>query len=129
MRQAHAAQGDPLGGSSDPFAAARPARGPRGLGRGCVAPPPRRRVSQSVAPAGDGGTSVEAAPKKEREGGNRLFRFIGESYGELKKVDWPSQSQTITGTTVVLIACVIVGFYLYINDEVWKRVVEHIFLR
>ena len=91
--------------------------------------PPRRRVSQSVAPAGDGGTSVEAAPKQEREHGNRLFRFIGESYGELKKVDWPSQTQTITGTTVVLIACVIVGFYLYINDEVWKRVVEHIFLR
>jgi preprotein translocase subunit SecE len=93
------------------------------------APPRRRASSQSVAPAGDGGTSVEAAPRQEREGGNRIFRFIGESYAELKKVDWPTQSQTITGTTVVLIACVIVGFYLYINDEVWKRVVEHIFLR
>jgi len=89
--------------------------------------PPRRRVSQSVAPAGDGGTSVEAAPK-EREHGNRLFRFIGESYAELKKVDWPNQTQVITGTTVVLIACLIVGFYLYVNDEVWKRVVQHIFL-
>jgi preprotein translocase subunit SecE len=93
------------------------------------APPPRRRVSQSVAPPGDGGTSVEAAPKQERQGGNRVFRFIGESYAELKKVDWPTQAQTITGTTVVLIACVIVGFYLYVNDEVWKRVVQHIFLR
>ena len=92
-------------------------------------PPPRRRVSQTVATAGDGGTSVEVAPKKEQESGNRLFRFIGESYGELKKVDWPSQTQVITGTTVVLIACLIVGFFLYINDEVWKRVVEHIFLR
>jgi preprotein translocase SecE subunit len=92
-------------------------------------PPPRRRVSQGVAPSGDGGTSVEAAPKKEQEGGNRLFRFIGESWAELKKVDWPTQSQVITGTTVVLIACMIVGFYLYINDEVWKRVVQHIFLR
>jgi preprotein translocase subunit SecE len=90
--------------------------------------PPRRRVSQSVSTAGDGGTSVEVAPKKEHEG-NRLFRFIGESYGELKKVDWPNQTQVITGTTVVLIACLIVGFYLYVNDEVWKRVVEHIFLR
>jgi preprotein translocase subunit SecE len=94
-----------------------------------ASPPPRRRVSQSVAPSGDGGTSVEAAPKREREGGNRLFRFIGESWAELKKVDWPTQSQVITGTTVVLIACLIVGFYLYINDEIWKRVVLHIFLR
>ena len=93
------------------------------------APPRRRASSQSVAPSGDGGTSVEAAPKQQREGGNRLFRFIGESYAELKKVDWPTQSQVITGTTVVLIACLIVGFYLYINDEVWKRVVQHIFLR
>jgi preprotein translocase subunit SecE len=108
----------------------RARREAREASAGAASAPPRRRASsQSVAPAGDGGTSVEAAPKQQREGGNRLFRFIGESYAELKKVDWPTQSQVITGTTVVLIACLIVGFYLYINDEVWKRVVQHIFLR
>jgi preprotein translocase SecE subunit len=91
---------------------------------------PRPRVSQTAAPAGDGGARVEAAPQQQREPrGNRLFRFIGECVAELKKVDWPNQTQVVTGTTVVLVACVIVGFYLYLNDEVWKRVVEHVFLR
>ena len=93
------------------------------------APPRRRASSQSVAPAGDGGTSVEAAPAKQRGGGNRVFRFIGESWAELKKVDWPNQTQVITGTTVVLIACLIVGLYLYLNDTVWKYVVQHVLLR
>ena len=128
MRQAHTAQGDPLGGSPDPLAAARPARGPRGLGRGGVRAAAQARLAERRAGRRRRherrGRAEEGA-----EGGNRLFRFIGESYGELKKVDWPSQTQVITGTTVVLIACLIVGFYLYINDEVWKRVVEHIFLR
>ncbi len=35
----------------------------------------------------------------------------------------------ITGTTVVIIACIIVGAYLYANDLVWKRVVENLLLK
>ena len=60
--------------------------------------------------------------------GSGLWRFIGESAAELKKVEWPTQSQLVTGTTVVVIACIIVGFYLYINDRVWQYVVEKIVL-
>ena len=54
--------------------------------------------------------------------------FIGESWAELKKVEWPSQAQVIQGTVVVLVACVVVGAYLYANDQVWKQVVSKIFL-
>ena len=56
-------------------------------------------------------------------------RFISESWGELKKVDWPNQAQVIQGTAVVLIACVIVGIYLYLSDEVFKRLVQNVLLR
>ena len=56
------------------------------------------------------------------------LRFIGECWAELKKVEWPGQNQVFQGTVVVLIACVIVGVYLYVNDEIWKRVVSKIFL-
>ena len=70
-------------------------------------------------PAGE----VQATP-----GRGGPFRFIGESWAELKKVEWPGQSQVMQGTVVVLIACVIVGVYLYVNDEIWKRVVQKIFL-
>jgi preprotein translocase subunit SecE len=54
--------------------------------------------------------------------------FVHESWGELKKVEWPGQSQVIQGTVVVLVACVVVGIYLYLNDQVWKEVVQKVLL-
>jgi preprotein translocase SecE subunit len=58
----------------------------------------------------------------------RRSNFISESWAELKKVEWPGQNQVIQGTIVVLVACVVVGTYLYLNDEVWKQVVSKLFL-
>jgi preprotein translocase SecE subunit len=52
--------------------------------------------------------------------------FVAEAWAELKKVEWPGQAQVIQGTVVVLVACVVVGAYLYLNDEVWKHVVPKI---
>ncbi len=57
------------------------------------------------------------------------IRFLQESWGELKKVEWPNQQQLVSGTAVVLVACIIVGAYLYVNDRVWTYVVQHIILR
>ena len=57
------------------------------------------------------------------------LRFFQESWGELKKVEWPTQQQVVSGTAVVLVACLIVGVYLYANDQLWQYVVEHVFLR
>ena len=67
------------------------------------------------------------------DGGRRLpgsgFRnFVIESWGELKKVDWPGQQQLIQGTAVVLIACLITGIYLFLADQVFKRFVQHVLL-
>jgi preprotein translocase subunit SecE len=73
------------------------------------------------APKSQGGRKPAAAEKGSR-------RFVAESWAELKKVEWPNQAQVIQGTAVVLIACVIVGVFLYLNDLVWKRVVENVFL-
>jgi preprotein translocase SecE subunit len=47
----------------------------------------------------------------------------GLQAAELKKVEWPSQNQVVQGTVVVLIACLVVGTFLYLNDEIWKHVV------
>jgi preprotein translocase subunit SecE len=52
--------------------------------------------------------------------------FIRESIAELRKVEWPNQRQVMQGTVVVLIACAIVGAFLWVNDLVWQRVVEQI---
>ena len=58
-----------------------------------------------------------------------FFGFIGESIAELKKVEWPGQNQVIQGTVVVLVACVIVGAYLWLNDQLWKEVVQKVLLK
>jgi preprotein translocase subunit SecE len=80
------------------------------LGRGAPAP--------AVRPAGE--------VQQPRRGG--VIGFIGESVAELKKVEWPSQNQVIQGTVVVLVACVIVGIYLYANDLLWKHFVQKVLI-
>jgi preprotein translocase subunit SecE len=69
------------------------------------------------------------APTEERKRSRIPFvAFAGESWAELKKVEWPGQSQVVQGTVVVLIACIVVGVYLYVNDQVWKQVVSKVLL-
>ena len=55
-------------------------------------------------------------------------RFVGEAWAELQKVEWPNQQQVISGTAVVIIASLITGLYLWLNDELWKYVVQHLLL-
>ena len=59
----------------------------------------------------------------------KIWRFLNESLAELKKVEWPGQSQVVQGTVVVLVACLIVGVYLWLNDQVWKHFVSQVLLR
>jgi preprotein translocase SecE subunit len=95
-------------------------------------PPPRT----PARPTTDGGGEPERRRPAERGTteprgvpGSGTIRFIQEAIAELKKVEWPSQQAVISGTAVVIIACVIVGTFLWLNDEVWKYVVKHVLLR
>jgi len=56
------------------------------------------------------------------------FRFVSESAGELKKVDWPGRQQLVQGTIVVILACAIVGGYLFACDVALKRFVQTVLL-
>ncbi|MFL5923207.1 MAG: preprotein translocase subunit SecE [Gaiellaceae bacterium] len=67
-------------------------------------------------------------PAGEVDRSGRRGSFIRESWAELKKVEWPGQNQVIQGTVVVLVACIIVGAYLWLNDQAWKYVVEKVLL-
>jgi preprotein translocase subunit SecE len=53
-------------------------------------------------------------------------RFVRESWAELKKVEWPGRNQVLQATVVVIIACAIVGAYLYVADFVFRNLVETI---
>ena len=55
-------------------------------------------------------------------------QFVRESYAELRKTDWPSRRQTFQGVVVVIIACAIVGGYLWILDQIIRPFVDRVLL-
>jgi len=83
----------------------------------------RRRQPQQVRPAQQP-VSTQTGRREPRQRG----RFVKESWGELQKVDWPGRAQVLTGTIVVLIACTIVGLYLYGADQALRPFVRNILL-
>jgi preprotein translocase subunit SecE len=101
----------------------------------------REAQQQSKAAAAQGGSGVaqrarsrqqqvrpSQQPTKSQTGSQRprggARGFVAESWGELKKVEWPGQAQVIQATVVVLIACIVVGVFLYVADAIWKPVVQ-----
>ena len=97
----------------------------------------RRQRRDARRAAGDdsgrGGTprpvavGPQDAPEPSVDHGRR-GGFIRESIGELKKVEWPNRAQVIQGTIVVIIACIIVGTFLYAADQVFKPFVRNVLL-
>ena len=85
----------------------------------------RGRARGSSTPTRPAAQAPAAAAPKQRGG---FVRFVQESIAELKKVEWPGQPQLIQGTVVVLIACAIVGVYLWASDLVFRRLVENVLL-
>jgi len=69
----------------------------------------------------------QTGAQRERGGGFR--GFIGESWAELKKVEWPGRRQLASATVVVIIAIAVVGTYLAIADFAFSRLVRDVLLR
>ena len=84
----------------------------------------RARARQQQVRPGAQPIKSQTGSKAPRERG----KFVRESWGELKKVEWPTQKQIIQATVVVLVACIIVGTYLWLADLVFKPLVEKVFL-
>ena len=84
----------------------------------------KRLERQQAAAARPQQPQRAAAPGEERKRSN----FVAESWAELKKVEWPGQAQVVQGTVVVLVACIVVGVFLYANDQVWQQVVSKVLL-
>jgi preprotein translocase subunit SecE len=104
----------------------------------------QRRARRAQMPGGEAALPAPASPARKATGrvdtrpqpareprtvpGTGSRRFVFESWAELKKVEWPNQKQLIQGVVVVLIACIIVGIYLWGADLVFKRLVHDVFL-
>jgi preprotein translocase SecE subunit len=118
----------------------RDARRAAGEQGGNVPRPPRRSTADTAAAGGDGGGSgggwggdvsgsgAVAAPPLAHRAGRGRFSFVRESIGELRKVEWPRRPQVVQGTIVVIIACAIVGAFLYAADQALRPFVQHVLL-
>jgi preprotein translocase SecE subunit len=105
-----------------------------------VARETRRQRRAARAAAGDGastrrGRQLQPRPAQQpvkqqtgRRESKERGQFVRESYAELRKVDWPSRAQTFQGVVVVIIACAIVGLYLWGLDQVIRPLVDHVLL-
>ena len=81
---------------------------------------PALRPQAEPVPAQPGGDAGRVPPRRGS--------FVRESWAELQKVEWPNRAQVIQGTVVVLIACAIVGAYLYGADQILRRLVQNFFI-
>jgi preprotein translocase SecE subunit len=72
---------------------------------------------------GGGGTPASGAPIR---GGNRVIGFLGASWAELQRVQWPDRRQVTQATAVVIGFVAIAGAYLGLADYVAKEIVEFI---
>jgi preprotein translocase subunit SecE len=106
-----------------------------------VARETRRQRRAARAAAGDGASTSRRSraqqvrpsqqPVKQQTGRKtekQRGQFVRESYAELRKVDWPTRNQTFQGVVVVIIACTIVGFYLWGLDQVIRPLVDRVLL-
>ena len=59
-----------------------------------------------------------AADKKaeKKTGGNRLFRYFRETYYELRRVSWPSRSEAINLTIIVVVVTMALSIILGLVD-------------
>jgi preprotein translocase SecE subunit len=98
----------------------------KSAGAAAPKPAPQRTRSSSQPPVRPDAQppSTQTGRREPRQRG----RFIRESWAELHKVEWPSRAQVVQGTIVVIIACVIVGTFLYTCDQVFKPFVRNVLL-
>ena len=101
---------------------------------GARAPKASRRQPPSPRPTpqkGGGGRrgsrekagSVTKAVVQQRRGS----RFLSEVIAELRKVSWPTRTQLLQSTAVVLVVVAIVAAYLAVLDAIFSRLIDAIF--
>ena len=70
------------------------------------------------------GRGTSSLCKREGEGSmikkftDSIREFFSDVRGELKKVSFPTQAETVGSTTVVIVFCIIMSFYLSFVDSI-----------
>jgi preprotein translocase subunit SecE len=56
----------------------------------------------------------------------RIFNYIKQVYNELRKVTWPTRSELINSTIVVIIVSAIVAVIIFVLDLIFSNVLQMI---
>ena len=115
----------------------RPARGQGASGDGKApapagARPPRQSRRQPPSPRptpqkGRRGAQKAGTVTKAVAAERRGSRFLSEVIAELRKVSWPTRTQLVQSTAVVLVVVAIVAAYLAALDSIFSRMIDAIF--
>jgi preprotein translocase subunit SecE len=54
--------------------------------------------------------------------------FFRDVWVEMKKVSWPGKNEVIGTTVVVIVACFIFGFYLFVVDQGLSWLIDKLFI-
>ncbi len=82
---------------------------------------------EAASLAGALGSPRVAAPvEAHRPKGNRIIAFLGASWAELQRVQWPDRHEVFQATAVVLGFVVVAGVYLGAADWVAQKIVNFI---
>ena len=58
---------------------------------------------------------------------NKIIQFFKDSYGELRKVVWPSKEDVLSSTKVVIISTVVISLVLGLLDFLLVRGIDFLF--
>ena len=75
-------------------------------------------------PRGSDRRAPTSAPQRERTGPRQYYR---EVIGELKKVAWPTRSEVINSSIVVIIGVVVMAALIFGFDVLSLELVDYIF--
>lgn len=55
-----------------------------------------------------------------------LTDYIRDTRGELKHVSWPTRTQAVSFTVIVIVISICLGLYLGLFDAVFSLLIKHI---
>ena len=105
-------------GDAPPPTPVRARRG--GTSKGGKQPAPPRPAKQGSAKVKTGSVTKEVQDKR------RGSQFLSDVIAELRKVQWPTRTQLMQSTAVVILVVAVVTIYLDIIDSIISRVIHAI---
>lgn len=85
------------------------------------------KIEQTAPAKADKADKAKKAEKNPKPGFfARIGKWLRELKSELKKVQWPTASQTINNTLIVIACVIVVGIFIWVFDALATGVISAI---